>query len=265
MKIPCTVGILTFNSAKTLWQALDSVKNFAEIIICDGGSSDGTLEIANQFNCKIIQQDNDFKYPDNRISDFAGIRNQTLHAASHEWFMFLDSDEYLSKDVVSEIATIVESHEDERLVFDMPRKYVLNGEIIQCASSYPNLQTRFFHKKAVTAFRKKVHEKITVRDGFNKERLKNCVYVPLDDDLIKMKSKRKYYLNIILQKHPNLKLRKWLRIAYFHSRASLIYTTKLLWLQLFCRGKKMPFKFEMEKHIVNAQVVFFTFLQIKGL
>ena len=39
-KINCSVGILTFNSEETLLKCLESVSDFSEIIICDGGNTD---------------------------------------------------------------------------------------------------------------------------------------------------------------------------------------------------------------------------------
>ena len=48
-KLPCTVAILTFNSGKSLKRALESVKDFEDILICDGGSTDDTVEIARAF------------------------------------------------------------------------------------------------------------------------------------------------------------------------------------------------------------------------
>ena len=54
-KISCSVGILTFNSAASLPVCLESVKHFSEIIICDGGSTDSTIEIARKFGCVVIK------------------------------------------------------------------------------------------------------------------------------------------------------------------------------------------------------------------
>ena len=55
-KIPCSVGILTLNSGQALRRCLDSLKDFAEIIICDGNSTDNTLEIAREYGAKIVKQ-----------------------------------------------------------------------------------------------------------------------------------------------------------------------------------------------------------------
>ena len=95
-RISATVGILTFNSEKTLERALESVKDFAEILICDGGSTDSTREIAARYGAKVIQQDARFKNADGRLRDWGGVRQQMLESASNEWFLYIDSDETIS-------------------------------------------------------------------------------------------------------------------------------------------------------------------------
>jgi glycosyltransferase involved in cell wall biosynthesis len=52
----------TFNSAKLIGECLNSIatldypQHLIEIVIVDGGSTDGTLEIVKKFNCKIIEE-----------------------------------------------------------------------------------------------------------------------------------------------------------------------------------------------------------------
>jgi len=53
--IKATVGILTFNSAKYLHHCLNSVKDFNEILIVDGGSKDGTWEWLQKNVTKAVQ------------------------------------------------------------------------------------------------------------------------------------------------------------------------------------------------------------------
>ena len=84
-KIPATVTVLTRNSGKTLERALASVRDFDEIIVCDGGSTDETLEIAHKHGARVIAQDGQFHDAKGKIYDYAGVRNQTLHAARHNW------------------------------------------------------------------------------------------------------------------------------------------------------------------------------------
>ena len=54
-RINATVGILTFNSGKVLRRALESVSDFDDILLCDGGSTDDTLEIARAVGARVMQ------------------------------------------------------------------------------------------------------------------------------------------------------------------------------------------------------------------
>src|SRR4051812_27338145 len=107
-KIPSTVTVLTKNSAKTLEKALESVKDFDEVIICDGGSSDETLAIARKYDAQVISQDPGFLDQKGKIYDYSGVRNQTLKAAKHNWILWLDSDEYCEPDFIDEIRKIIQ-------------------------------------------------------------------------------------------------------------------------------------------------------------
>jgi glycosyltransferase involved in cell wall biosynthesis len=84
-KIPCSVLILTFNSGNSIDKCLASVRDFAEIIMSDGGSTDATLDIGEKYNCKIISQDKIFKNIDGSINDFSGLRNQLIVSANYDW------------------------------------------------------------------------------------------------------------------------------------------------------------------------------------
>lgn len=261
-KIPCSVGILTFNSEKTLRRCLESVKDFAEIIICDGGSNDKTLEIAREYNCKIIFQDKKYKNPDHTINDFSGVRNQCLDTASYEWFLYVDSDEYLSNELVEEIREITQRDAPEFYIYFMPRKYVINNRIIDCATTYPNYQIRFFNKRAVEKFIKKVHEKINVKQGYLLGKLKNYEYIPLYEikDLLK---RWDYELKLETEINKNLSLKEWFfKIFIRRILVSGLYLLRLIKIFLFCGGNKMPLKYEVIRHWYHFKLVILTFKKI---
>jgi glycosyltransferase involved in cell wall biosynthesis len=248
MKIPCTVGILTFNNEKTLKRALDSVKDFAEIIICDGGSTDKTIEIAKSYGCAIIQQDSVYKYPDNRIADFSGVRNQILEVASFDWFLYIDSDEILSKEAEKEIRTIVEAGNSKFFVYQVPRKYIFNDKTIQFASTYPNYQVRFFNKKFVNSFIKKVHERIDPKKDVGISKIKNCIFVPHESDLPTMAKKYDYYLNIQLEKTKHLTFKIWFKWYFLFEIKGIVKGILKYILSFFSlKGKRLPFSIELLK------------------
>lgn len=253
--IPCSVGILTFNSATSLQQCLESVKNFEDIVICDGGSTDDTLRIAQGYGCKIIEQDRQFKNPDNTIADFSGVRNQQLGVAKYDWFMFIDSDEYISKELVEEIRGVVARNAPEPAIFNVPRKYVKDGCIIDCATTYPNYQIRFFNKKAVNGFVRKVHEKIDPKGGQVVARLKHDEYVPIES-VFDLKRKWAKYLAIEGEQESNETLLGWFVHGFlYHVAVSVLYVLRYIKILLFCRGNKMPFSYEVSRLWYNMQVV----------
>lgn len=81
----------TFNSEKTLEQSLKSIReqkninqNEIEILILDGGSTDSTLEIANQYKATVLKNER-------RLPEFA--KQLGLMEARGKYGLFIDSDE----------------------------------------------------------------------------------------------------------------------------------------------------------------------------
>jgi tetratricopeptide (TPR) repeat protein len=76
---------------KFLPQALASVADYVdEIIVCDTGSKDRTIEIARSYGATIIERE--------WRNDFSWARNESIAAATKRWILFLDADEELTED-----------------------------------------------------------------------------------------------------------------------------------------------------------------------
>jgi glycosyltransferase involved in cell wall biosynthesis len=161
--IHASVGILTFNSEKTIGRALESVQEFDDIVICDGGSTDATREIAHSYGARIIEQSAAFKNPNGSLNDFGGVRQQCLTAAKHDWFLYIDSDETISDGLREEIRTIVSKPRspEDPLVYRVPIGILLSDRPLRHSSSFPGYQHRFFSRKSGAYFIKPVHERIT--------------------------------------------------------------------------------------------------------
>lgn len=242
-KIPCSVGILTFNSEKTLRRALESVKDFDDIIICDGGSTDNTLEIAKEFKARILMQADEFKNSDGSLKNFSGVRNQTLDTAKYDWFLFLDSDEYLSESLVEEIASVV--LKNDLAAYWVPRLYVWKERIIQCASTYPNKQMRFFNKHIAKKFIKEVHERIALKENAPVLTLEEPLYVPFPETVAELKNKWTRYIEIEVKRRPPMSFVSWIKIAFHESAVAVLFGLRTIRNLFFCSGTSMPLKFEM--------------------
>ena len=158
-KILCTVAILTFNSGTTLRRALESVRDFDDILVCDGGSTDETLSIAAEFGARVITQDSSFRDASGRLIDYGGVRNQCLNAAHYDWFLYIDSDESISKGLHDDIARIAQEN-TEPYVYRVPIGIMIDSMFVKYSSNYPGYQFRFFNRKSAVHFIKPVHERI---------------------------------------------------------------------------------------------------------
>src|SRR3989338_4857320 len=105
-KIPASVQILTFNNRDTIERCLQSVQDFDDIIVLDGGSTDGTLDVLARYGVRIYPQHEDWAFS-GPISDFSAVRNRGFDRARYSWFIYIDSDEFFPPETVEEIASII--------------------------------------------------------------------------------------------------------------------------------------------------------------
>lgn len=84
-----SVVMIVKDEAAVLARCLDSVKEADEIIICDTGSTDDTVEIAMRYTDKIFT---DYVWQDH----FANARNHAKSKATGDWILSIDADEFLT-------------------------------------------------------------------------------------------------------------------------------------------------------------------------
>lgn len=181
--IPCTIGVLTFNSAKDLSRCLESVRDFAEVVVADGGSTDATLEIAKKAGATIITQSN----PGHSISDFARERNLLLKAATQQWFFYLDADEAMSPELKEEIKSITYSP-DAKQAYRV-RYLKTNADLSQKYRTFKEYyQVRLFRTDIGARFERAVHERVVLPEGTSLGQVEGPWFVPLDEGDLRLRN-----------------------------------------------------------------------------
>ena len=103
--IPC------LNSAQYLYECLDSVRKQSfpdfEVLICDGGSSDGTIEIAESF-CGL---DSRFRVIKCEKRGVSAQRNEGINRATGAYISFVDSDDVVSPSYIERLLTVAETQQ----------------------------------------------------------------------------------------------------------------------------------------------------------
>ncbi len=146
-----SVVIHTYNAASVIRPTLDSVKDFDEIIICDMESTDDTLAIAREYNCRILSvEKKNYTVPE-------PYRNFAIHEAKNEWVLVLDADEIIPDALKKYILEEVQKNEIDGL--SMPRKNFFMHKFTKAI--YPDYQLRLF-KKSLTTWAPNVHSKAVV-------------------------------------------------------------------------------------------------------
>lgn len=79
--------LIVKNEQEMLARCLDSVKGVDEIVICDTGSTDKTVEIAKKYTDKVVFREWD--------DSFAKARNYAKSFAKSDWILSIDADEIL--------------------------------------------------------------------------------------------------------------------------------------------------------------------------
>jgi glycosyltransferase involved in cell wall biosynthesis len=88
-----SVVMIAKNEEAVLGRCLESVKDADEIIICDTGSTDSTIEVARRYTDKVFS---DYTWEDH----FAKARNHAKEKATGDWILFTDADCWLKPDVI---------------------------------------------------------------------------------------------------------------------------------------------------------------------
>ncbi len=228
--IQCSVGILTFNSGKTLRRALESVKNCDDIVISDGGSTDDTLDIAREYGARVIAQDEVCKDSHGFLKDFSCAKNQLIAEAKHPYLLILDSDEAASPDLVVALTHIAQSGTEDG--YRIPIRMWWRGRMIEYAANYPGYQYRIVRTDRGVRMVKPVHERpVFSQTPGATSMLTAPWYVYLDDDFVyRYMGRNKKYVRRELESLGAISLRHFILSVFPRNMRSIAgITLKVLW------------------------------------
>ncbi|MEQ1665908.1 MAG: glycosyltransferase family 2 protein, partial [Bdellovibrionales bacterium] len=172
-----SVIIITKNEEANIRACLESVKFADEIIVCDSGSTDKTLEICRAFTQQVF------------VTDWQGFgvqKQRALDKATQKWVLSIDADERISEELRAEILLAIKN--DSCDGYFLPRLSYVCGERVRYGGWYPDYILRLFKKSSGEFTKDLVHEKVIVKG--RTERLKNHIlhysYENLSQLILKM-------------------------------------------------------------------------------
>lgn len=158
-----SVCMIVKNEEKFLPMALASIKDLAEqIVVIDTGSTDSTIEIAQNAGAEVIP----LPWP----GDFAAARNVSLEHATQEWILVLDADEYLAPGTVEAIKHLI--NRNINLGYESKIRNFTKADDI--ANSTEHYVLRLFPNKSYLRYIGLVHEQLVSTDHNNPLRRSYC-------------------------------------------------------------------------------------------
>ena len=124
---------ITLNEAGTMRSFLESLWFADEIIIVDSLSSDETRAIASE-NEKVT-------FYERKFDNFSAQKNFALSKAKHDWVVFFDLDEEVTKPLSEEI--VKELHDPTAVAYEVKRDFYFMGKRIKYSGLQNDRVVRF--------------------------------------------------------------------------------------------------------------------------
>jgi glycosyltransferase involved in cell wall biosynthesis len=148
MKISAT--IITCNEERRIARTIESLRCCDEIVVVDSGSTDRTVEIAQQLGARVI----DSPWP-----GYAKQKNLAAAQAANDWILSLDADEALSEALEAEIWQLRKKG-PEFDAYTMPRLAQYLGRWILHSGWHPDRKVRLYDRNKATWVGEFVHESV---------------------------------------------------------------------------------------------------------
>jgi|GEM_PF-1814977 len=253
-RIPATVTILTYNSVLHIRRCLESLRAFEEILILDGGSTDGTVDIAREFGARILPQA-DTSGP---INDFTTVRIRSFDAATYDWIFWIDSDEWVDNELTNSVRDIVSANA-ENIVYRFHKIPVVDGRSIEHAYFLPDLSLRLIKRgTADWAKMKKVHEHLIAREGVKTVDMHGAIFSRWGA-FQECQKKDKYYLHLAFSKP--VKQRPTLRRSVRSITKNLGYALAIFCIAIYLSvryrytGTVLPFRYHMRFVLYHLRIM----------
>ncbi|MBT4081172.1 MAG: glycosyltransferase family 2 protein, partial [Gammaproteobacteria bacterium] len=125
-----------------------------EVVVVDSGSTDRTIEIAEQAGARVIHQ---------HWLGYGRQKQYAVEQANNDWVLSLDADEWLSVELSQSIQNILLV--PRLYAYQSPRCNRFMGRWLKHGEGYPDLSLRLFHRAYAEWSSDVVHEKVVAKEA----------------------------------------------------------------------------------------------------
>lgn len=174
-----SVIVICRNNEATIRRCLESVAWAGELVVVDSGSTDRTLEIARELATRLHQ-----------TADWPGHgpqKNRALDLATGDWVFSLDSDEWITPEVRSELEAAMAAPGD-KAAFRLPRRSSFCGRFMRHSGWWPDYVTRLWRRGSARFSEDHTHDRVIVdgKRGRLKQPILHEAVTDLEQTLVKI-------------------------------------------------------------------------------
>jgi glycosyltransferase involved in cell wall biosynthesis len=156
MKQKLTVIIPCKDEEKNIRYCIESFKDIAdEILVADSGSTDRTMDIAREYNTRIIERE---------YVNSANFKNWAIPQAAHPWILLVDSDERVTPELAAEVTGILSGEPEYDGYIIYRENYFFGHQIKHCGWNKDHVLRLF--KRDLSRYKDmRVHSEVIVQGG----------------------------------------------------------------------------------------------------
>jgi len=158
-----TPVIIAKDAEDTIFETLNSLVSFQEVILYLNNSTDSTRDIAQKYdNIKIVEGE---------FLGFGPTKNKATEYAMNRWILSLDSDEVLNEQIIQEISSL--DLGNEKIVYELKRDNYFLGKKVRYSGWGKDYLNRIYNKNYHALNNNLVHEFLLLQEDSLVLRLKN--------------------------------------------------------------------------------------------
>ncbi len=166
----------------TITQALKLSPN---IIVVDSGSTDGTLDILEQYNIKVTKHD---------WLGFGPTKNIGIAHATTNWILSIDADEIIDDELISAIQHT--NFADDHIVYKLKRRNYLGNTPLRFGEWGADKHIRLFHKKMAYWNDAIVHETLIYKEPVVAKKLAGFMHHKTAENKMELHQKMEAYAQL---------------------------------------------------------------------
>jgi len=147
--------IIAQNEEENLPACIESLSFADEVLVCDGGSEDRTVDVAEGLGATVVRR---------KFDGFSSQKNFVIDRAKGPWILSLDADERITPDLRDEIVELLSSAGPFADGYRIPRKGYFGDRWVRYGGWWPDYNLRLFQKEKGQFVDREVHESVRV-DG----------------------------------------------------------------------------------------------------